>query len=93
MNGAWDWVWKMIAGLVTAGVIAIASMAWGSRDILYDIQTNIAVIKEVQTNAARRNASIQDETARLRTQIREETKQLEERVRQLELRQTRPQHP
>ena len=89
-----DWLGKTIAALITAAVMAIATMAWNSRDILFDIQTNIAVIKEVQTNAARRAAAQIRETGNLRAQIREETRQLEERVRQLELRQTRPpQHP
>ena len=72
--GVWDILGKVLIGVMTAGILAIVSMAWTSRDVLYNIQTDLAVIKAVQTSAAAQNSEHKASIDALR-----------ERVRQLEL--------
>ena len=66
----WDILGKVLIGVMTAGILAIVSMAWTSRDVLYNIQTDLAVIKAVQTTAAAQNSELKAETSALRERVR-----------------------
>lgn len=52
-GSVWDVVGKLLVSLMTAGILAMVAVAWNTREVLYEIKTDIAVIKAVQVTADR----------------------------------------